>query len=307
MQAPDDFARWGLHCFCLGARRTPQGLVREGDTGRRLYQARRPVAAAALGNAERVADLAAFGLIRPAAGGWTIAFPAIGPREAAVLRARVAALAEEVAAASSRPLAEVVRGLDDAGLGASRFAVVFGHVLDGLFWEVLAARGALPETELDAAHPWWRGAFWAVWPPRSGAAGVNMRAAGGARLMQVWTEATAPALRAFAALPEVDAGLGQAGDAGPTLRVGGVDLPVIRDDPAAPAAAAAEVIVARFLPEAAALCEDVLPPETDIRVGTVIAGHELIWTLADRLAAEAGLVPPRDPAAAMFVRLTGPG
>ncbi|WP_125795948.1 hypothetical protein [Amycolatopsis sp. WAC 01376] len=37
---PDDLAKWGLHCFCLGARSTPHHIVRMDDNGRLLFRAR---------------------------------------------------------------------------------------------------------------------------------------------------------------------------------------------------------------------------------------------------------------------------
>ena len=173
----------------------------------------------------------------------------------------------EITAAIAPALARIVRWLDASGLKRSRFAIVFGHVLDGLFSEALAARGALPETELDAAHRWWRGAFWAISArARHGPAGVNMLAAGNAQRMQVWTAANAAELRDFAARPDAREALGRAVGSGSTLRVGGLDLPVVRDLPGDSASVAAETMASRFVAEAAALCPGVLPTGTDPRI-----------------------------------------
>jgi hypothetical protein len=45
---PPDLAQWGLHCFCLGARRTPHRAICSDSSGVILYQARNGVTRAAL-------------------------------------------------------------------------------------------------------------------------------------------------------------------------------------------------------------------------------------------------------------------
>jgi hypothetical protein len=122
------------------------------------------------------------------------------------------------------------------GLSGSTYAVVFGHVLDGLLWDRLALTGAVPETRLSDAHPWWNGAFWAVYPPREGAAGTNFVDCDNATLVQVWTTATIARLDALAAseaLPDTIRGLlDPAGTAaaGEVVDAAGVRWPLRRPD-----------------------------------------------------------------------------
>ncbi len=40
MKNLDDLANWSLHCFCLGARKTPHALVRSEQNGRLLFKAK---------------------------------------------------------------------------------------------------------------------------------------------------------------------------------------------------------------------------------------------------------------------------
>src|SRR5207237_1206478 len=64
-------------------------------------------------------------------------------------------------------------------------------------------RRAVPETALTLERPDWRGAFWALWPPRHASAGTNELRTDSARLVMTWTPATARAFDAIAQDPRL--------------------------------------------------------------------------------------------------------
>jgi hypothetical protein len=74
--------------------------------------------------------------------------------------------------------------------------MVFGYALDGAIWEALGRRTPLPDTALDLDHPFWRGAFWAIYPERTDAPGSNEVRVGPKSLFGVWTNHTVVPLNA---------------------------------------------------------------------------------------------------------------
>jgi hypothetical protein len=83
---PADFAGWGLHCFCPGATRTPQAIVRMDDDGRLLWRAAAGARRGALGGCDsQIALLEAFRLLARDGEDWRPTFPSVaaGPLRAA--------------------------------------------------------------------------------------------------------------------------------------------------------------------------------------------------------------------------------
>ncbi|WP_189489016.1 hypothetical protein [Asticcacaulis endophyticus] len=79
---------------------------------------------------------------------------------------------------------------------------MFGHALDGLFWDRLRDRGALPKTTLTLEEPFWRGAYWAVFPKRTGTVGTNHLIEARATLVMTWSDAVTNRLNAYAQATE---------------------------------------------------------------------------------------------------------
>jgi hypothetical protein len=176
---PEDLSGWGLHCYCPTARRTPHAVIAEGSNGQLLYAARggasrRTLEARGLPITDgQIVQLTEFGLLDVDGDVLRTAFPILDTAQTSELRRQARSLGELLAERLGTPVAALCRCLDRMGLGASAYAVVFGYALDGLVWDRLALTDAIPDTTLCAARPWWNGAFWAVYPPRDGAAGTN--------------------------------------------------------------------------------------------------------------------------------------
>jgi hypothetical protein len=183
--------------------------------------------------------------------------------------------------------------------------------LDGLVWDRLAERGAVPDTTLCAARSWWNGVFWAVHPAREGAAGTNFVNCGDATLVQVWTDTTIARLTALAAapgLPDTIQGLLTASGSpasGEVIDDTGVTWRLRRPNgrPAIPvmgvngpldqyASQVAEVVVETLIGADAATARIIVPSD-DIAVATVVVAHELIWDITEALVTSGTVEPAR--------------
>ncbi|MFK0250635.1 hypothetical protein ACIQUM_38575 [Amycolatopsis azurea] len=283
---PDDLAKWGLHCFCLGARSTPHHIVKMDDNGRLLFRARHGVSRVELREQgadpldSQIALLRAYDLVSVEGDRLTTTFPVLGSEETAALRARMAGLAEAIVPAIEAEVSTLAGVLADQGLAQCAYGVFFGYVIDGLVWDRLREEGLLPVTELSVERPYWNGAFWAVYPPRAGAMGTNEVVEAGAGLTMVWTDPTVNALNRLVGDPALRSAL-RAVPPGELPRDsllsddrGRPGIPIItRQDPIHEIGLriAANVVSAllRDLPEA----------------GVVVAAHELIWNLMDAVEA----------------------
>lgn len=290
MTPPEDLALWGLHGFCLGARVPPTRVIRLDDNGRLLWRARHGASRAEMGGTDsQIALLAAFDLIEDRGGCWHSTVPML---EMAGLRARMVPLAVDLGGAVAVGQARLADLLSARGCAGAAPAVLFGHALDGRFWDVLRGQGLLPDTTLSLDHPFWRGAVWAVWPPVPGSAGLNVLAPPGAplRLCMVWTDATVAALRDLAAQAATTRAL--AGAAGDVLVLPGLRAPVLRDGDAVDRLARdlAAQLAHRFLDAEPGLARDPMTDGLDPGLVLVALAHELIWQLAAPLGL-AGLPP----------------
>jgi hypothetical protein len=306
--APDDLAAWSLHCFCITARRTPHALVALDTNGRLLHAARNGIARSALRaqglllSDSQLILLRDLDLIAIEEDQVRTTFPVLDAGTMAGLRAELREEALRLAGTWSGELAAIHRLLADRNLRSHAFAIVFGYVLDGMLWTLLRYRRAVPETALTIEQPYWRGAFWALWPPRVASAGTNELRTEAARLVATWTPATAPALNALLADPVLAADVQAHGQ---RVRRGAAEIqmaqlqgsepsrtwrvPAIRtgvDGPLAQAGGRIVLAVEASLaslsgPGAALAAAGVADP----RVATVILAHELIWEIADALLA----------------------
>ena len=307
--SPDDLAAWSLHCFCITARRTPHSLVRLDTNGRLLLAARHGTSRALLRDGgllladSQLVLLRDAGLLAMEGDRVRTAFPILAADAIEPVRTALRSEAARLVAAWDGDLAAIHRLLADRNFRDHAFAIVFGHVLDGMLWTLLRYRRAIPETALTLERPDWRGAFWALWPPRQGSAGTNELRTDAARLVMTWTPATASAFdaivqdsrlaeevlaagrRVVRGAAEIQLANLQGGTPEHAFRV-----PAIRtglDGPLAQAGGRMVLAVEAALASASDLQLALLHAGVaDHRVATVILGHELIWEIADILVAQ---------------------
>jgi hypothetical protein len=310
--APDDLADWSLHCFCITARRTPHAAIRLDRNGRLLLAARRGIARGAL--RERgllVADsqlvlLRDLGLIETEGEQVRTAFPILEPLTMTGIRAALRDEAARLVAGWDADLAAIHRLLFDRNLRSHAFAIVFGYVLDGMLWTLLRYRRAVPDTTLTLEQPYWRGAFWALWPPRQASAGTNELRTESARLVMTWTPATVVALDRISTDPALAADVEacgrrvvrgaaeiQSAQLQGTLPGDAWRVPAIRTGVDGPLARAGGRIVLAIEASLATLgsaggLDAALRGAgvADAKVATVVLAHELIWEIAELLVAE---------------------
>ncbi|HEX2541462.1 MAG TPA: hypothetical protein VHM00_10310 [Caldimonas sp.] len=310
--APDDLAAWSLHCFCVTARRTPHAVIRLDRNGRLLHAARHGIALGALReqgllqSESQLVLLRDFGLVAVEGEQLRTTFPVLDPLTMTAVRAALRDEAARLVAGWDAELAAIHRLLFDRNLRSHAFAIVFGYVLDGMLWTLLRWRRAVPETTLTLEQPYWRGAFWALWPPPQASAGTNELRTASARLVMTWTPASAAALDRIAADPALAADLLTCGTrvARGAAEIQSAQLqgtapedrwrvPAIRTAVNGPLAEAGGRIVLAIEAslastssagglDAALRAGGVADP----KVATVILAHELIWEIAELLVAE---------------------
>ena len=297
-EAPPDLAKWGLYCFCITARHTPQAVIQVDNNGRILWNTRngatleelRAIDASTTGS--QLLLLRTFGLLAENGPRFTTAFPVLGPDIIVPLRIRLRGLAERFAPKVVPEARTIGSLLDHSGLSGHTYAVVFGYALDGLLWDELRNRETLPATALDLDHPIWRGAFWAIYPQRFGVPGTNEAVLKDSAIVAVWTDRNVTALNKQLASAKASSAV-----IGPTTATTSVGpLPVVRDkvdDPIHDAAQRIADATTRALldtPEGAALLDSI--PHASRAQAVVILAHELIWDVTESLVKAGSIVRP---------------
>jgi hypothetical protein len=306
--APDDLGAWSLHCFCIEATSTPQRIIRMDTNGRLLHRAVGGASVAAIRASglpvsdSQLAVLRAYRLITQDGDRVTTAFPVIGPDDVAKMRVASRRLGQSIAIQIRPDVRAIKRELARDGWTESDYAVVFGYALDGLLWDHLRRTGALPETALSAQVPFWRGAFWAVYPKRIGGAGRNEITNGTTKLVAVWTDPASDRINQFlksqVAAETLERHAGSP-DAKPAHRSDKTQtsVPIIM---AAKGSAihdiseriAASTVEALNRSEAGAALRRTVP-KTFEREAVVIVAHELIWDVAAALVDDGDLTVPK--------------
>jgi hypothetical protein len=294
-QSPPDLARWGLHCFCITARHTPHAIIKADDNGQILWLARNGVSMEDLRAAgipiteSQKLLLRTYGLITVNGDTLTTAFPILGPGIMVPLRTRLRSFAGRLTPEVADDVSKIELELNRRGYREHSYAVVFGYALDGLLWDELRNRGMLPDTTLDLDHPDWRGAFWAIYPERSGAPGTNEVALNGSTLVTVWTDRTSTALNEqLASIKSRAVSASSMADVG--------NLPLLRDKPDDPIHTAAQHIATLTATallntsEGSALLASI--PHASRSQAVVVLAHELIWAVAEKLVESGYIVPP---------------
>ncbi|NZA25662.1 hypothetical protein H0E84_04645 [Luteimonas sp. SJ-92] len=310
--APEDLSEWSLHCFCISAIHTPHAAIGMDNNGVVLHRARSGVSREQLErdgiavSDSQIALLRLLGVLEVDGDSLRTAIPVIGPEQLDQLRPRLRRLAEGLLPEIEPHVAAIRARLHDQGLSRSEYAVVFGYAVDGVLWEGLRERGAVPSTELSAEHPLWRGAFWALYPPRGNMAGVNEHRTGQAAMIFTWTRPTGRALNALQRSPALPAALRRliAGDEpAPVVDASGrawtlsdegrMQVPVIHvrsDDPLHAPALGIATVIADALDGDGEMAEILASiPGLDRKQAMVVVAHEFIWDVMDLLG-ERGLV-----------------
>ena len=308
MSEPHDLAQWSLHCFCLGAKETPHRVVR--DNGVLLHRLITSVPSAEV-DEEQLALLEHYRLMRRDGELVQTSFPTLGTVASQLLRQRARSEAAAVVREIADRVREVDRDLAAAGFAGYAHAVVFGHVLDGLTWDVVRTIAALPDTSLSAERPLWNGVFWAIYPKPERTGGTNELRGQHGVLVMVWEDHNLEALRRFAAVAEVRAALDRLESDATELVLAGIRLPALGRATPAPLADACHDIattVARRLVGQPGLATEL--GRLGVRLSAaelpVVFGHEFIWAVRDQLLEVGALVPPSDDLAhAMFVHRHG--
>jgi hypothetical protein len=289
--APSSLSDWGLHCWCLTARRTPQRIIRADTNGRVLQLAVDGITRAELDrklpgvSESQLALLQTYGLLTHNGDLYATAFPIFGPETIGPIRARISALSRRTASRLRPDVETIVASARAQKHPESAYAMVFGYALDGTLWNELRHRRLLPDTTLDLDHPFWRGAFWAIYPERSGAPGRNDVDVSGRTLVGVWTDGTVNALNAKLDLASSKHSL-----------AGLSNLPVVVERSGDQVHSAGQHIAA-ILASALVDSEDGRAllaqfPESLRQQALLAIAHEFIWSVMDELVGDNVVSPP---------------
>jgi hypothetical protein len=289
--ASSSLSDWGLHCWCLTARHTPQRIIRADNNGLILRLAAGGITRAELDRKasgvteSQLALLQAYGLLTHDGDRYTTAFPIFGPETIGPIREKLAALALRTAPQLRPDIETIVASARTQGYPRSAYALVFGYALDGTLWDELPRHVRLPDTTLDLDHPFWRGALWAIYPERSGAPGRNDAAVQGRTLVVVWTDSTANALNA-----RLDAARSKGAIADIS------NLPIVIDRSGDPVHGAGQRI-AKILADALVESEEgralLASFPRNLRQQALLAiAHEFIWSVMEQLVHDQIVSPP---------------
>jgi hypothetical protein len=210
-------------------------------------------------------------------------------------------VASEITTHISPELQTIAKELERRNLAESIYSVLFSYVLDGLTWDQLRARKAIPTMEVTAQHPFWDGTFWATYPKRDGAPGTNSTGEDGITFLMTWTNAVLKQVVALENAPDLTATVAKAANGDCRgLQVedklhgrwelgrsdGSCRIPVVREDADDPMYTAGERIADKLV--TAVLDKDVrslLAPAT-AEQAHLIEAHELMWEVLDALIAK---------------------
>lgn len=257
--------------------------------------------------------LSTFGLIEWHEERLRTTIPVLGPEAVAAVRTAATDMANVALTDVPTSARAIVEVLTSRELESSAHAIVFGHALDGVLWELLRERGSLPQIELTIDESFWRGALWAVYPGREGSAGTNERTVANATLVMVWDDESVEALRELESHPGTRQLLQtlQSGETRVSLSsilAGDFVVPVVTpDDELHSISVALARTVADALPTGDE-CRSLLASadvDASAEEATVIVAHEMIWEVAARLA-ESGVVDVpagANPGRRVFIRI----
>jgi hypothetical protein len=261
-------------------------------------------------NESQMVLLRDFDLLRQNGDSYKTSFPVLGPEEMSALRLRLRQVAIAIAPSLKGPVERIKITLDNEGLCESHYAIVFGYALDGLLWDRLRKNGLFVDTTPDIDHPYWKGAFWAIYPERTGVPGTNQVSQGEAALNLTWTDRVAKSLQALESAPGVPEFLTKVGDGSvpqrPLKTSSGADwmlsrggklaIPLVRsrsDDPLyGPSLAIADTVMEAFQKDAEGQAVLASMQGATRSEALLIVTHELIWDIMESLVAKGEVKRP---------------
>jgi hypothetical protein len=305
----EDISKWGIVCFCLHSKSTPQHIIKADDNGRLLYFARNGATKAQLRRQGlRVPDsqlksLQYWSLLNRRGERYQTTFPILGPERMAALRPRIKALAKAIGPSLVSDAKSLKAVLDRQGYPRSHYAIVFSYVLDGLVWNELRRTHEFPSSYPTDAHPEWNGALWAFAPERPGVEGTNEIGSGNFALQSLWNERVLEALKSAAPATQIEPWLsdvagGKTSAGASSLLVGDKGrllVPLIHSSASDPIhgigfSMARKVAEALNRPSGRQLWSSI--PGASPDVGLLIVTHELMWDIIEQLDASGVVVRP---------------
>jgi len=257
----------------------------------------------------QIALLKAFLLLKERDDTLKTTFPILDAEETRRLRQRVQDAAPFLAERLESDVRAFVQQLHAIGREGNAYTILFSYVIDGLVWDEVEKRSLVNVREITLASPFWAGELWALYPPRAFAPGTNSISEEGVSLKVSWTEAAIPHMRPF--VTDIPALIQMFDDYRMAGRVthdrakevfgpfglldaeGRFTIPVIVEEDSNPLYQLANTMagtVAGVAPERLplkAIVEEFVFRDAD--QAFVVAYHELMWELMDRLEA-GGLV-----------------
>ncbi|UCH10196.1 MAG: hypothetical protein JSU61_13520 [Fidelibacterota bacterium] len=130
--------------------------------------------------------------------GYRTAFPILDGEQTATLRRMMDQPAKDMATSIRRAMGELLE-LIKARFGDhnSSFSIVFAYVLDGMVWEVLEEEGLTEPRRITEEEPFWGGEVWSLYPPREFSSGTNTFWDEGVVFAVNWSRGIMPKLRQF--------------------------------------------------------------------------------------------------------------
>ena len=275
MTTPPDIAKWQLVCYC-SAPVTPNTIVLRDNNGQILYAARSGITAAQLkargisASDSQLTLLQSWRLLRKDGDRYITAIPTLDAREESLLRNSLRKRVGQTASQIQGDVNAITASLRREHYGNHSYGVIFSYVLDGLMWQILTTRRALPSSQRNPAEANWSGAFWAVYPPHAKAPGTNStQTSRGQWIVYTWND------EVLTALQGVD-----------EKKI--TDVPHITNAPSDPIYRSATRIaekVANLVQASERTASSRTLRITGDQTATLIVGHEVMWALMDWLVA----------------------
>ena len=300
---PADLNDFGLVCFCNSRVATPHMIVGLDNNGHILSLLRTPKTKADIIAAgqpildSQLRTLRDWGLVKQEGDRFSLAFPVFGPPEMAALRGRLAPVADRIAQASSADLADIAAEVRRRGRAESAHALLFAYVLDGLVWRDLEERNLLPAQDITVSQPYWAGTFWAVFPKQDDMPGTNDISVGDANLRMMWTPAVLHHFSRLVNDSAVRSWLESIDSRRAPPPKSPVDRAIVVDERTDdPIHLRGKAIAHRVTEEIVNIRLDDLIPDADGKQRVVIATHELIWLVLERMSRAKDFAPPTEAA-----------
>ncbi len=173
---------------------SPVKIARLDTNGEILFACRRASSRQAIRDAgvafseSQIQLLEIMGLLGERDGLLTTTFPILEPADTSRLRSVTTKASEAIVVQVAPLVAELKRALDSDSKSDHAFAVIFSYVLDGLVWQQLNPMVPPPATRAsEPGNPFWSGQLWAISPKRRDSVGTATDYAAGQMLYVVWS------------------------------------------------------------------------------------------------------------------------